>query len=142
LPGELVGRHLFDAPRGFDRRIYLSFASVPSQLPVGIRTYRSLADEYHLPGAQLAAQFEALAAMNVLVNAMQQSGAELSRELLIEQLEALHEYRTGFAPQLLFGLNRRVGAIGAYIVTTDLSNQKLVPVSDWIEIKTTSESDQ
>ncbi len=64
LPGELVGRQLFDAPRGFDRRIFLSFGTVPSQLPVGIRAYTALADKFELPTAQLAAQFESLAAIN------------------------------------------------------------------------------
>ena len=141
LFGELVGRQLFEAPRGFDRRIYLSFGSLPSQLPVGIRVYSTLADEYKLPTAQLAAQFESLAAMKALVEALQQAGAGLSRERMIEQLETFHEYRTGFAPPLTFGPNRRVGANGAYVVTIDLINKKLVPASDWIEGSAMSQSD-
>ena len=141
LFGDLVGRQLFDAPRGFDRRIFLSFGSLPSQLPVGIREYSTLADEYKLPTAQLAAQFESLAAMKALVQALQQAGAGLSRERMIEQLETFHEYRTGFAPPLTFGPNRRVGANGAYVVTIDLINKKLVPVSDWVEGSAMSQSD-
>ena len=131
----------FDAPPGFDRRIFLSFGSLPSQLPVGIRDYNALAEEFKLPTAQLAAQFESLAAMKALVQALQQAGAALSRERLIEQLETFHEYRTGFAPPLSFGPNRRVGANGAYVVTIDLINKKLVPVSDWVEGSATSQSD-
>ena len=141
LLGDLVGRQLFDAPPGFDRRIFLSFGSLPSQLPVGIRAYNALAEEFKLPTAQLAAQFESLAAMKALVQALQQAGAGLSRERLIEQLETFREYRTGFAPPLTFGPNRRVGANGAYVVTIDLINKKLVPVSDWVEGPATSQSD-
>ena len=139
--GDLVGRQLFDAPAGFDGRIFLSFGSLPSQLPKGIRDYSTLADQFKLPTAQLAAQFESLAAMKALVQALQQSGATVSRERLIEQLETFHDYRTGFAPPLTFGPNRRIGANGAYVVTIDLINKKLVPVSNWIEGIATSLSD-
>jgi ABC-type branched-subunit amino acid transport system substrate-binding protein len=141
LFGDLVGRQLFDAPKGFDRHIYMSFGNVPSQLPFGIRIYSTLAEEFKLPTAQLAAQFESLAAMKALVQALQQVGAGLSRERMIEQLETFHEYRTGFAPPLTFGPNRRVGASGAYIVTIDFLNKKLVPVSDWVEGSTAFQPD-
>jgi ABC-type branched-subunit amino acid transport system substrate-binding protein len=141
LLGDLVGRQLFDAPPGFDRRIFLSLGSLPSQLPAGMSAHSTLADKYKLPTAHLAAQFECLAAMNALVQALQQSGAGLSRERLIEQLETFREYRTGFAPPLTFGPNRRVGANGAYVVTMDLINKKLVAVSDWVDGRATTQSD-
>jgi ABC-type branched-subunit amino acid transport system substrate-binding protein len=133
LPGDLVGRRLLDAPRGFDRRIFLSFDSVPSQFPAGLREHGALAEEYRLPDAQLAAQFEAMAAMKALVQALQQAGAGLSREGLIEQLETFREHRTGFAPPLTFGPNRRVGARGSYVVTIDLVEKTLIPASGWVE---------
>jgi ABC-type branched-subunit amino acid transport system substrate-binding protein len=141
LPGDLVGRRLFEAPPGFDRRIFLSFGTVPLQLPVGIRVYSALADKFKLTTAQLSAQFESLAAMEALVEGLRRAGAGLSRERLIEQLETLREYRTGFAPPLSFGPNRRVGANGGFVVTTDLINKKLVPVSDWVEVSATSQSE-
>jgi ABC-type branched-subunit amino acid transport system substrate-binding protein len=133
LLGDLVGRELFDAPLGFDRRIFLSFGCVPTQLPFGIREYRKLADEYNLPQAQLAAQFESLAAMKTLVQALQQAGAALSRERMTERLESFHDYRSGFAPPITFGPNRRIGATGAYVAAVDLISKKLVPVSEWVD---------
>lgn len=138
LPGEIVGRQLFEAPPGFDQRLFLSFSCLPSQLPAGMRAYGALAGEYELPAAHLAVQFEALAALKVLVQGLQQAGAGLSRERLIEQLETFYEYRSGFAPPLTFGPNRRVGACGAYVVAIDLINKKLVPVSDWVDGSSTS----
>jgi ABC-type branched-subunit amino acid transport system substrate-binding protein len=141
VAGNLVGPEIFDAPAQFDGRVFLSFGSLPSKQPVGIRAYNTLAEEFKLPTGQLATQFEALAAMKTLVQALQQSGSSVSRERMIEQLETFHESRTGFAPPLTFGPNRRVGANGAYVVTTDLINKKLVPVSDWVEGSATSQSD-
>ncbi len=132
FPGNLVGPELFGAPVGFDRRIFLSFGNLPSKLPIGLRSYNALAEEFKLPTTQLATQFEALAAMKALVQAAQESGANLSRGRLIEQFEAFREYRTGFAPPLTFGPNRRNGAGGAYVVTIDLVAKKLVPVTDWV----------
>jgi ABC-type branched-subunit amino acid transport system substrate-binding protein len=140
VPGNLVGRELFELPDGFDRRVFLSFGNLPSKLPFGIRSYDALAAEFKLPTVHLAAQFEALAAMKALVQAAQASGAGLSRERLIEQLEAFREYRTGFAPPLTFGPNRRAGAHGAYVVTVDLVTRKLVPVTDWVEGSATPHS--
>ncbi len=141
LLGDLAGRELFEAPAGFDRRLFLSFGSLPSQLPFGIRAHSKLADEFKLPTTQLAAQFETLAAMTTLVQALQQAGTRLSRDRLIEQLETFHEYRTGFAPPITFGPNRRLGANGSYVVTLDLTNKKLVSVSDWVEAPVPSHAD-
>jgi hypothetical protein len=133
LSGNLAGRELFDAPDGFDRRIFLAFGNIPSKLPAGMRSYGALAAKFRLQKAQLATQFEALAAMKALVRAAQASGAGLSRERLVEQLESLREYRTGFAPPTTFGPSRHAGASGAYVVTVDLVAKTLVPVTDWID---------
>jgi ABC-type branched-subunit amino acid transport system substrate-binding protein len=138
LPSDIAGRQLFAAPPGFDRRIFLSFSNLPSCHPGGMQAYSTLAQKHELPTAQLAAQFDALAALSTLVQGLQLAAADLSRERLVEQLETLYEYRTGFGPPVTFGPNRRVGARGAYIVTIDLTNQKLVPVSDWIDGSATS----
>jgi ABC-type branched-subunit amino acid transport system substrate-binding protein len=141
LPGDLVGRRLLDAPRGFDRRIFLSFDNLPSQWPAGLSEHRALAEEFRLPEAQLAAQFDGMAAMKALVQALQKAGAGLSRESLIDQLETLREYRTGFAPPLTFGPNRRVGARGSYVVTIDLVEKTLIPASGFVESPAASASE-
>ena len=60
-------------------------------------------------------------------------GACLSRERLIEEVEKIYEYGTGFTPDMTFGPNRRVGARGAYILTIDTANRKLLTVSDWVD---------
>lgn len=133
VPGSLVGPPVFSAPAGFDRRIFLSFTLLPSQQPGGMQSHHVLAKRHALPSVQLAAQFEALAGIQVLAHGLEKAGAELSRERLVEQLEGLYEYRSGFTAPITYGPNRRVGAIGAYIVTIDLTNKKLAAVSDWVD---------
>jgi hypothetical protein len=61
-------------------------------------------------------------------------GKDLSREKLIQVLEGLYEYRTGLIPAISYGPNRRVGAMGAYVITVDLKTKQLIPVSGWIGI--------
>ena len=62
------------------------------------------------------------------------SGKDLSRERLITTLEGLYEYETGLIPRITFGPNRRIGALGAYIVTID-PEKKLFPASvEWIAV--------
>jgi ABC-type branched-subunit amino acid transport system substrate-binding protein len=142
LFGHLAGRQLLEAPSRFDRRIFLAFGNVPSQQPLGMHEYGALADQFGLPTFDLAAQFESLAAMKILVHALQRAGASVNRERLIQQLETLQDYRTCFAPAVTFGPNRRSGASGAYIVTTDLIKKKLVCVSDWVEGSATLQPDK
>jgi hypothetical protein len=37
-------------------------------------------------------------------------------------------------PPITYGPNRRVGAMGAYIITVDLKEKNFVPVSGWVAI--------
>jgi hypothetical protein len=36
---------------------------------------------------------------------------------------------------MTFGPNRRIGAIGAYVVTVDLKQKQFVPASGWIGVE-------
>jgi hypothetical protein len=58
----------------------------------------------------------------------------LSRERLIQALEGFYNYQTGLTPPITYGPNRRIGAMGAYIVMVDLKEKKFVPVSGWVAI--------
>jgi hypothetical protein len=47
----------------------------------------------------------------------------------------LYEYDTGLMPKITFGPNRRIGALGAYIVTID-PEKKLFPASvEWVAVE-------
>ena len=63
---------------------------------------------------------------------MKRVGKDLSRERLIQALDGLYEYQTGLTPAITYGPNRRIGALGAYVVTVDLKDKKFSPVGGWI----------
>ena len=79
-----------------------------------------------------AAQASAIAAARILVHALELCGKDLSRERLITTLEGLYEYDTGADAKDHFWPNRRIGALGAYVVTID-PEKKLMPATvEWV----------
>jgi ABC-type branched-subunit amino acid transport system substrate-binding protein len=136
LPSPSGGAEVFGAPSGFDGKIFFSFSTSPADQSLeGIKEFRALAEKYKLPTNHLAAQIFAYSAVKILVEALKQAGRDLSREKLIHALEGLYEYQTGLTPAITYGPNRRVGAMGSYVVTINLKEKQFVPVSGWINIK-------
>jgi hypothetical protein len=87
------------------------------------------------PRKNLSAQGTALAAADVLIEALRRAGRDLSREKLVDQLESLRDFDTGFVPPLTYGPGRRLGARGAYVVRLDLREKRLVSQGEWIEVE-------
>jgi len=76
-----------------------------------------------------------MAAARILVHALELCGKDASRESLVTALEGLYEYETGLMPKITFGPNRRIGALGAYIVTID-TEKKLFPATvEWVAVE-------
>jgi ABC-type branched-subunit amino acid transport system substrate-binding protein len=133
-PGAYSSSGVLGAPAGFDRKVFLSFPTVPSDLSVeGLKEFRSLTAKYKLPSGHVSAQVSAYAAARILVEALKRAGKDVSREKLIQMLEGLHDYSTGLTPAITYGPNRRIGANGAYVITIDLKEKQFVPVGGWIE---------
>jgi ABC-type branched-subunit amino acid transport system substrate-binding protein len=134
LPGVLAGRDLFDLPPGFGGKVVLALPHLPDDMtPAGREEYESLRSAGGLPGHHQAAQLAALTAAKVLVEGVRRCGRELSRSRLIDELERLSEFPTGFSRPLTFGPNRRNGSSGAYILTFDLAGKRLEPDGGWVE---------
>ncbi|HEU4507090.1 MAG TPA: ABC transporter substrate-binding protein [Pyrinomonadaceae bacterium] len=134
--GTLVGRNVTDSvPVKMKDRIFLAFPTVPTDVSAaGAAEYRSLLQRNKLESTHAAAQASAIAAARILVHALEICGKDLSRERLITTLEGLYEYDTGLMPKITFGPNRRIGALGAYVVTID-PEKKLFPASlEWIAV--------
>lgn len=126
---------IFGAPAGFNHKVYFSFPTSPAdQTAEGSNEFRALAEKYRLPAHHLATQISIYSAAKILVEALRRAGKDVSREKLIQALEGLYEYQTGLTPPITYGINRRVGAMGAYVVTIDLEQKKLLPASGWIGI--------
>ena len=135
LSGAAAGKEIFDTPAGFNGKIFFSFPSSPAdQTPDGIKEFQALAEKYKVPAQHLAAQIAAYGACKVLVEALKRSGRDLSREKLIANLEGLNQFETGVTPAITYGPNRRIGALGAYVISVDLQKKQFVPASSWIGI--------
>ena len=129
------GAGILEAPAGFDGKLFLSFPTSPAdQTEEGITEFRSLAEKYKLPARHVAAQISAYTAAKILAEGLRKTGKDLSREKLIQVLEGLFEYRTGLTPAISYGPNRRVGAMGAYVISVDLKTKQFIPASGWIGI--------
>jgi ABC-type branched-subunit amino acid transport system substrate-binding protein len=134
--GSLLGRNIADAvkPKMKDK-VFLAFPTVPTDVsPAGAAEYTALLQRNKLESTHAAAQASAIAAARILVHALELCGKDLSRERLITTLEGLYEYDTGLMPKITFGPNRRIGVLGAYVVTLD-PEKKLFPASaEWIAV--------
>ena len=134
--GSLVGRSVAESvPLRMKDKVFLAFPTVPEDVTAaGAAEYNSLLQRNKLESKHAAAQASAIAAARILVHALEICGKDLSRERLITSLEGLYEYETGLSPKITFGPNRRIGALGAYIVTID-PEKKLFPASlEWIAV--------
>jgi ABC-type branched-subunit amino acid transport system substrate-binding protein len=133
LLGSLTGKEALDAPLSFTNKIFLAYPSLPSdQTRAGAMEYRALLEKRQLPAQHLATQISALSAAKILVEGLKLAGKDLSREKLIAALEGLYEFDTGLTPRVTYGPNRRIGALGAYVVTLDVEKKRFIPVSAWI----------
>jgi ABC-type branched-subunit amino acid transport system substrate-binding protein len=134
--GTLGGRNIGDAVTVQTKdKIFLAFPTVPTDVSAaGAAEYNTLLQRNKLQSTHAAAQTSAIAAAKILVHALELCGKDLSRERLITTLEGLYEYDTGLMPKITFGPNRRIGILGAYVVTID-PEKKLFPASmEWIAV--------
>jgi len=130
----MIGRAAFTLPASVAGKTILSY---PTSLP----DQKSLADFNNtLMNAKVdirnsAFQRSAYAAARILVEATKLSGRDLSRASLINALEQLQNFQTGVIPPVTFGPNRRIGAMGSYIVWVDINNGQYVPFGGWMTPK-------
>lgn len=134
--GTLAGRNIGDSVSvKMKDKVFLAFPTVPADVSAaGATEYNSLLQRNKIESTHAAAQASAIAAARILVHALEICGKDLSRERLVTALEGLYEYETGLLPKITFGPNRRIGALGAYIVTID-PERKLFPATlEWIAV--------
>jgi ABC-type branched-subunit amino acid transport system substrate-binding protein len=119
-------------PLSFKDRVFLSFPSVPSDVgPAGLAELRALEEKYKFAPRHIASQLNAFAAAKIFTEALKRAGRDVSREKLITALEGLYEYETGVTPSITFGPNRRVGAMGAYVLSIDPVKKEFVS-NGWV----------
>jgi len=133
LLGALSRRDLVGSvPLSFKDHVFLSFPSVPGDVgPEGLAELRALEEKYEFAPRHITSQLNAYAAAKIFTEGLKRAGRDLSREKLITALEGLYEYNTGVTPSITFGPNRRVGEMGAYVLSIDPAKREFVS-SGWI----------
>jgi ABC-type branched-subunit amino acid transport system substrate-binding protein len=135
LPGALAQKEMLELPAGFQNKIYLSYPILPSdQTAAGMAEFQDLLQRHGLSAKHLTSQISAYVAAKILVEGLKRTGKDLSREKFMRELEKLYEFQTGLTPLITYGPNRRIGALGAHIVSVDLENKNFAPVGRWIDI--------
>lgn len=128
---------MMDAPATFDRRIVIAYPTLASDITQqGRADYQDLARRHDLPTGNIQAQVATLAAARIFTEGLRSAGRDLGRIRLIEAIEALYQFKTGFTPPITYGPNRRIGAQGAHLMIVDLENKSLRPLGDgWHEAR-------
>jgi ABC-type branched-subunit amino acid transport system substrate-binding protein len=136
-PSAFIGSEIYEAPKQFSGRLFLSFPILPTdQTKEGEVEFAELARSAKFSRGSLAERLTALSAAKLLIYALQKAGREVTREKVVENLEKLYQFDTGQTPPLTFTANRRVGIMGAHVVGVDLENKELlIPSSAWIELE-------
>ena len=86
-------------------------------------------------GICLGHQLLALAAAILLRQGLMTTGRELTPTKLVANMETLYQFETSLTRPVSYGPNRRLGTSGAYVVTLDLVNKTIIPVSNWLEVE-------
>ncbi len=136
VPGAWAGPPSLERRGPFRGRVHLAYPTLPSdQTPAALAQLDSaLARSGYVPSHRTAQVFAA-ASVRVIVEALKAAGRDLRREKLRAALEQLDGFRTGLTPPISYGANRRVGALGAYVVEFDAATGAFRPASGWIEPK-------
>jgi len=133
LPGSMFEGDILVDHEDLADRIFLALPTLPSDRSrEGVAGFETLREKYGFSTRHLATEVSAYCAAQVLVQGLKLAGREVSRKKLLTALEGLYDYDTGLTPKLRYGPNRRIGALGAYMVTLDKKTGRLKPVSGWM----------
>lgn len=133
-PAPMVGASVLSAAPALARAVFLS--SPVATLDPGSRAaapFFGLLAKSGTPGEYSSFHVVAYAGAKLLEEALRRSGREVTRHRLVRALGSLWAFPTGVTPPLTYGENRRVGALGAQILTVDVERQGLIVVAPWRE---------
>jgi ABC-type branched-subunit amino acid transport system substrate-binding protein len=130
--GTLAARSAARVPSSFRGRVLLAFPGTPAdEAPEAAAELSRLRAAAGLNDRNRASQVSASVAFDVLREGLRRTGRQLSRERLVAALEGLYDFPTGLLHPLTYGPNRRVGALGGWIVAVDLPAGSFTTVGAW-----------
>lgn len=132
LLGALTARDFVKTlPASFKDHVFVAFPTVPGDVgPSGLAELRALESRHKFAPGHTASKLNAFAAAKIFIEALKRAGRDVSRETLVRALESFYEYETGVTPGITFGPNRRVGSMGSYVVSPDLTQREFVLISN------------
>jgi len=135
LSGVLLGKGIYSIPPVFAQKLHVAYPTLPADRKEwGMKELARAADMENLSVNHLPARQSAYAAAKILVEGLRRSGRDLKREKFLSALENLTDYDTGLTPPISYDRNRRIGVMGAYIVTADPGHPNGVGASpEWVE---------
>lgn len=135
LPGPLAPRTALDLPEVFEGRVLLAYPTIPAdQKADALREYAALFRDPARARAHQTLQVPAYSAAIVLVEALKQTGRELTRQKLVATLESMQGFEPGLVPAVSFNAMRRIGALGGYIVGLDLKNKNFRQLGGFVRL--------
>lgn len=141
LSGTLSARAAVETPALFQGRLFLAYPTLPSdEQPRAREAFSRLRARAPASEGQRLAQVSAYTAARLLTEGLRRSGRQVSRKKLLAQLEGLYAFETGLIPPLSYGPARRVGALGAYVVTVDPATRTFRPVTGWMTLTDTEQA--
>ncbi|MDB5901264.1 MAG: Extracellular ligand-binding receptor [Betaproteobacteria bacterium] len=134
IPGALAPRDIVELPVAFHDRVILAYPSGPADQRVeALREYATFAkDAPSRPNQPV--QIAAYTAGMLLVEGLKRSGRDLSRRKLIATLETVQGFETGLIPQVSYNADRRIGAMGGYLLAVDLERKGLRALGGYVRL--------
>ncbi len=135
VPGPLASRNIVELPPAFRDRVILAYPTSPGdQRGDALREYgvllRGRAESRMLQPQQISAYSAGI----LLVEALKRTGRDVSRRKLIATLETVQDFDTGLTPPLSYNADRRIGAMGGYLVAVDLERKGLRPLGGYVRL--------
>lgn len=132
LPGPLAPREIVDLPAAFSKHVMLAYPTSPAdQRGEALRDYSALVQGAGQARGHQPLQVAAYASGLLLVEGLKRTGRDLSRRRLVATLETLQGFDTGLLPPLSYNADRRIGAMGGYLIAVDVENKALRPVGGY-----------
>jgi ABC-type branched-subunit amino acid transport system substrate-binding protein len=133
-PAPMVGASVLSMPAALARTVFLS--SPVATLDPGSRDaapFFGLLAKSGASGEYSSFHVVAYAGAKLLEEALRRSGREVTRPRLVRAMGSLWAFPTGVTPPLTYSQSRRVGALGAQILTIDVERQGLIVAAPWRE---------
>lgn len=136
VPGPLATRELTALPADYKGSVTLAYPSAPGDLRAeALAALNKLLPPRPEGRPPHAMQVATYSAAQLLAEGLRRTGRDLSRRKLLAQLEQVQSFETGLMPRLSYNADRRIGAMGAYLVGLDFADKTIKPLGGYVKVE-------